>query len=319
VPGGKVISRLLNIAIAAGKRVRTETGISRGAVSISSAAAEFTTMQLQTPQYASAEVKAPKSLAESKIVIIGAGKMSRLLLVHLISQDVTAVTIVNRSKDRMEELQAEFPALQITMEPMEALWDVLETADVCYPCTAATTTIINPEPLNDVLNKRAQTNGGISKPLQIVDISVPRNVHPDCESFTSQYANQFYNYNVDHLQAVVNQNTCKRKKEILQAEEILKDELNKFQMWQQSLGAIPTIAKLQEKAEQLRQEEVLKAMKKFSTNLSNKDVELVEKITKGIVAKLLHGPMSHLRQQKESDATRMAIQQVQMAFQLSEH
>ncbi len=91
-------------------------------------------------------------------------------------------------------------------------------------------------------------------------------------------------------------------------------------MWQQSLGAIPTIAKLQEKAENLRREELNKALKKLTT-LSTKDIETVEKVTKGIVAKLLHGPMNHLRQQQQEgngDATRAAIEQVQKAFQLEQ-
>ena len=77
----------------------------------------------------------------------------------------------------------------------------------------------------------------------------------------------------------------------------------------------PTIAKLQEKAENMRLEELMKASKKLS-NLSAKDLEAVDRLSKGIIAKLLHGPMNHLRQQKEGDATRAAIQQVQQAFQL---
>ena len=96
---------------------------------------------------------------------------------------------------------------------------------------------------------------------------------------------------------------------------ILKEELSKFRLWQQSLGAIPTINRLQEKAETLRLEELSKASKKLS-NLSSKDLEAVDRLSKGIVAKLLHGPMNHLRQQKEGDATRAAIEQVQQAFQL---
>lgn len=308
-PGGKVVSRLFNIAIASGKRVRTETGISKGAVSVSSAAAEFTALQLRSPGYGSA---APKTLAEADIVLVGAGKMARLLLVHLVSQGVNKVTIVNRSPERMAELQAEFPTLAITMVGMESLWQTLATADVCYPCTASTSTIIDPAPLEAVLASRSA-----AKPLQLVDISVPRNVHPEVDHLAAKYPNMLHNFNVDHLHTVVQQNTCKRKKEILQAERILRDELEKFMMWQQSLGAIPTIAKLQEKAEAVRQEEVLKAMNKFSSGLSEKDMAVVEKVTKGIVAKLLHGPMNHLRQQKECDATRMAIQQVQQAFQLS--
>ena len=122
-------------------------------------------------------------------------------------------------------------------------------------------------------------------------------------------------YNVDHLKAVVEKNTAKRRREMLEAEGILREEMDKFRLWQQSLGAIPTIARLQEKAESMRQEELQKATKKLA-NLSPKDLEAVDRLSKGIVAKLLHGPMNHLRQQKEAESTRAAIQQVQQAFQL---
>lgn len=88
-----------------------------------------------------------------------------------------------------------------------------------------------------------------------------------------------------------------------------------IQLWQQSLGAIPTITRLQEKAETLRQEELNKASSKLSA-LSDRDLQVVDKVTRGIVAKLIHGPMHHLRQQTEGDATRAAILQVQQAFQL---
>jgi glutamyl-tRNA reductase len=106
-------------------------------------------------------------------------------------------------------------------------------------------------------------------------------------------------YNVDDLKSVVEKNTAKRKREILEAEFILKDELNKFRLWQNSLGAIPTIEKLKEKGENVRVEELSKISKKLSPNLSSKDFEIIEKVTKGIIAKLLHGPMSHLRQQND--------------------
>lgn len=89
----------------------------------------------------------------------------------------------------------------------------------------------------------------------------------------------------------------------------------KYRLWQQSLGAIPTIAKLQEKAETLRVEELQKASKKLA-NLSAKDLEAVDRLSKGIVAKLIHGPMSYLKQQKEADAARAAIAQVQQTYQL---
>jgi len=297
---GKVVARMLNTAVSAGKRVRSETGISKGAVSISSAAVEFTAMK------APSDCKI-KEVSEANIVIIGAGKMARLLLVHLQTQDVKEVTIVNRSPERVEELRTEFPDLKINLLLMDKMWDAIRDADVVYPSTAATTTIIDPEPLAECLKGRTKQGG-----VQFVDISVPRNVHPGCSEI-----NNVFSYNVDDLKAVVERNTAKRKREMVEAENILKEELSKFRLWQQSLGAIPTIAKLQEKAENLRLEELQKASKKLS-NLSPKDLEAVERLSKGIVAKLLHGPMNHLRQQKEGDATRVAIEQVKEAFLLEE-
>ena len=100
---GKVVSRLLNVAVTAGKRVRSETGISKGAVSISSAAAEFT--QFVIEETSEGHVK---DIADSKITIIGAGKMARLLLVHLQTQKVKEITVVNRSPGSVEVLRFYF-------------------------------------------------------------------------------------------------------------------------------------------------------------------------------------------------------------------
>lgn len=329
-PGGKVIARLLNAAVAAGKRVRSETGISKGAVSISSAAAEFTHWKLPT------DCHGKRELSEAKIVVIGAGKMARLLLVHLSSShQVRQVTLVVRSvhSENVRLLQAEFPDMAFQIVPMTDLYNTLVDADVVYPSTAAETPILLPDELRHTLNLRhtrqtrllsgethssSSVSSGVSSGvscsaemeteenasletatpathltglggLHIVDISVPRNVHPECASLPGVHA-----YNVDDLKQVVEKNTAKRKKEMLLAEKLLRDELWRFQTWQHALTAIPTITKLQEKAESYRQEEVNKVVHKWS-QLSPKDLSLVDKLTKGIVAKLLHGPMHHLR------------------------
>jgi len=295
---GKVIARMLNTAITAGKRVRSETGISKGAVSISSAAAEFTNWKIH-------EDLGINGIEDAKICILGAGKMARLLLVHLQTQGVKKVHIVNRSPDRVVALREEFPDLEIELSLMDKMWDVITDSDVVYPATYSSTTLIDPPELTEAISKRTKTNG-----IQFVDISVPRNVHADCENVEGVFS-----YNVDHLKAVVEKNTAMRRKEMVEAEIILREEMGKYIVWQQSLGAIPTIAKLQEKAEKLRQEELKKASNKLA-NLSPKDLEAVERLSKGIVNKLLHGPMNHLRQQKNADDTRLSIRQVQEAFQL---
>ena len=326
---GKVVSRLLNVAVTAGKRVRSETGISKGAVSISSAAAEFTQYVIKETSNGHID-----DIADSKITIIGAGKMARLLLVHLQTQKVTEITIVNRSPGSVEvcfclrqfyyllttlmshayvisfsthvkALREEFPGIEITYEPLSSMLDVIQESDVVYPSTASEDPIIFADDLKSCMDKRQRPGG-----IQFVDISVPRNVDASCVDVQGAYC-----YNVDNLKAVVEKNTAMRRREMVEAEFILREEQDKFRLWQQSLGAIPTIAKLQEKAEILRVQELEKVMKKLS-NLDAKDLDTVERLSKGIVAKLLHGPMTHLRQQKEGDGTREAIKQVQQAFQL---
>lgn len=294
---GKVVSRMLNTAISAGKRVRSETGIAKGAVSISSAAAEFTKMKLANDCNIDA-------MSEAEIVIIGAGKMARLLLVHLQTQGVGRVKIVNRSSARVEALREEFPDLELHYHSPEEMMAVVAAADVVFPATAATEPILHAAALHEALQGRARPGG-----LQLVDISVPRNVHADCDALEGVHS-----YNVDALKEVVARNTAMRRKEIQEAEKILVEEMRKYRAWQQSLGAVPTITALQQKAEALRLEEFAKATKKLS-GLSDKDQEAVERLSKGIVAKLLHGPMNHLRQQK-GDSTMAAIQQVKQAFQL---
>ena len=148
------------------------------------------------------------------------------------------------------------------------------------------------------------------KGLIFVDIAVPRNVHADCKSVEGVHC-----YNVDDLKTVVARNTEKRSEEISSAQVILREE-KKFNQWKLSQDAIPTISKLQDKAENLRAAEMKRMVNKLSKNVTERDVQLVEQLTKGIVAKLLHGPMSHLRCQKEACATHAAIDQVHRAFQL---
>uniref|UniRef100_A0A7S2V0V0 Glutamyl-tRNA reductase n=1 Tax=Fibrocapsa japonica TaxID=94617 RepID=A0A7S2V0V0_9STRA len=290
---GKVTSRMLNVAVSAGKRVRAETAISRGAVSISSAAVEFSNM------------RAPKDLnkdfLDSKLCIVGAGKMSRLLVTHMSSFGVKEVTLVNRNLDNAQALADEYPDVKFNIRPMTEMWDAVMESDIAYASTAATECIITKEGL---LQRQP------TKPLMLVDISVPRNVEQQCEEVESVFS-----YNVDNLKSVVARNTAMRRKEVLEAEDLLEEELQKFLGWQQSLQAIPTISSLQEKAEQMRAAEFGKATKKLS-DLSKKELQIVDKMTKGLVNKLLHGPMTSLRSSEGPEETRSTLAAVKAMFKL---
>lgn len=127
-------------------------------------------------------------------------------------------------------------------------------------------------------------------------------------------------YNVDDLKAVVAKNTSMRQKEMIEAEILLREETDSFCNWRESLAAIPTINQLQEKANSVREEELNKCTRKLSQNgeISDKEMEAVERLSRGIVNKLLHGPMSHLRSTDNSKDQQHAIKELSAMFRLQD-
>ncbi|CAM9453089.1 unnamed protein product [Phaeothamnion confervicola] len=300
---GKVVSRLLNTAVSAGKRVRAETSISRGAVSISSAAVEFSAMR------APADLKKP--FGECTLAIVGAGKMSRLLVVHMASLGIKKIILVNRSMPRCDELRAEFPDVEMDVRVgggEDDLAAAIAEADILYTSTSASGCIVTRPQLEKLAAGTAAGESG--RPVMFVDISVPRNVESACNDVEGVFA-----YDVDDLKMVVARNTALRRREMLEAEGILAEEQDKFRGWQQSLTAIPAISKMQEKFESMRAEEVRKAANKLSS-LSKKDLEVVEKLSKGIVNKMLHGPMSVLRAPEGPEEKRRTLKILKDMFKL---
>jgi len=297
--GGKVLSRLLNNALAAGKRVRSETAISKGSVSISSAAVELSemlsTQDLQLP------------FSEARLTAVGAGKMTRLLITHLASRGLEKITILNRSLGRPQELQEQFPDVDIEIKLMDDLWDVVGRSDIVYTATSCEDYVIDEQGLEE--------NGLASgRPLMLVDISVPRNINENCKKIRGVHA-----YNVDDLKAVVAKNTAMRQKEMIEAENLLRDEADAFGGWRESLSAIPTINQLQERANSFREMELDKCTRKLSNaNLNEKELEAVERLSRGIVNKLLHGPMAHLRKSESIEGKQAALKELNAMFRLEE-
>jgi len=127
-------------------------------------------------------------------------------------------------------------------------------------------------------------------------------------------------YNVDDLKAVVAKNTAMRQKEMIEAENLLREEAAMFCGWRESLSAIPTINKLQEKANSVREEELEKCTRKLSQNgnFSDKELEAVERLSRSIVNKMLHGPISHLRQSDNVNDQQQSIKELSEMFRLKE-
>lgn len=124
---------------------------------------------------------------------------------------------------------------------------------------------------------------------------------------------------MDDLKAVVAKNTAMRQKEMIEAENLLREEADSFIGWRESLSAIPTINQLQERADLFRTEELTKCTRKLSNaNLSEKEMEAVERLSRGIVNKLLHGPMSHVRKTESVEGKQNTLKELSAMFRLDD-
>jgi glutamyl-tRNA reductase len=288
---GPILNRLFKQAISAGKRVRTETSIGTGAVSISSAAVELAQMKMD-------------DFTGCRVAILGAGKMSRLLVQHLISKGANQITILNRSLQRSQDLANLFKETTLTLCNLSEMESVLASSDLVFTSTSAT------EPILDrVLLEPIVSNGSA---MTIIDIAVPRNVHTNVNELAAVRA-----FNVDDLKAVVAQNQESRRQMAMEAEALLEEELEAFDVWWRSLETVPTISSLRAKIETIREQELEKALSRLGTEFADKHQEVIEALTRGIVNKILHDPMVQLRAQQDIEARQRAMQSLQMLFNLA--
>ncbi|MBD2516995.1 glutamyl-tRNA reductase [Nostoc sp. FACHB-973] len=285
-----ILNRLFKQALTAGKRVRTETSIGTGAVSISSAAVELAQMKVA-------------NLAACRVVILGAGKMSRLLVQHLISKGAVQISIVNRSRERAQELAKQFAEQPIQIHTLSEMMTVIADSDLVFTSTSATEPILDRAKLEMVLEAQ--------RTLMLFDISVPRNVHADVNELANVQA-----FNVDDLKAVVAQNYESRRKIAQEAERLLEEEVEAFDVWWRSLETVTTISSLRNKVETIREQELEKALSRLGSEFAEKHQEVIEALTRGIVNKILHDPMVQLRSQQDVEARRRCMQTLQMLFNL---
>ncbi|MER3434147.1 MAG: glutamyl-tRNA reductase [Leptolyngbya sp. ERB_1_1] len=287
---GRVLNQLFKQGISAGKRVRTETSIGTGAVSISSAAVELAQMKVE-------------HLADQRVMIIGAGKMSRLLVQHLLSKGATNIVILNRSMDRARELANLFPDAPLRLLPIADMMDAIAQSDIVFTSTSSTEPILDRVNLEKVLDP--------NQPLMVIDIAVPRNVAADVNELTMVRA-----FNVDDLKAVVAQNQESRRQMAMEAEALLDEEAEAFEVWWRSLETVSTISCLRDKVEAIRAQELEKALSRLGTEFGDRHREVIEALTKGIVNKILHDPMVQLRSQQDIEARRQAMETLELLFNL---
>ena len=287
---GPILNQLFKHALKTAKRVRTETSIGTGSVSISSAAVELAQLKVH-------------SLSACRVTIVGAGKMSRRLVQHLLAKKATQISIVNRSVERAKELVSQFSEIQLPYYPLTKMMSVLADSDIVFTSTASIKPLLDRAKLELALKP--------NQPLMLFDISVPRNVDADVNELAHVQV-----FNVDDLKTVVSQNQESRRQMVKKAQALLDEELEAFCVWYRSLETFSTISCLRKKAETIREQELKKALSRLESEFAGKHQEVIEALTQRIVNKILHEPMVQLRSQQDLEALRLATRTLQMLFNL---
>ncbi len=297
---GPILNRLLTQSISAGKKVRSETNLGTGAVSISSAAVELA--QLKIGQ--SKGVDNLVSLKSENVLVVGAGRMSKLLITHLQAKGCERLTLLNRNIDRAKSLAKDFPDLEIIPECLTTLDKNIKLSSLVFTSTASD------KPFIDLLRLN---NLNINSLIRFIDIGVPRNISNNVKE------NNFVeSYDVDDLQEVVSRNQEFRKKIAKEAELLIKDEKALFLEWWASLEAVPVINKLRSDLEIIRKEELQKALSRMGPDFSARERKVVEALTKGIINKILHTPVTKLRSPQSRQERQASLKIVEKLFSLND-
>ncbi|KAL9271236.1 Glutamyl-tRNA reductase 1, chloroplastic-like protein [Drosera capensis] len=268
---GRNISGLFRHAITVGKRVRSDTKIAAGAVSVSSAAVELALMKLPESSHGVA-----------RMFVIGAGKMGKLVIKHLVAKGCTKMVVVNRSEEKVAAICEEMK----DYKPFSELHSSAAEADVIFTSTASEYPLFLKEHVESLLPACPEVGG-----LRLfIDISVSRNVGSCVDDLETARV-----FNVDDLKEVVTANKEERLRKAMEAQAIIEEETRQFEAWRDSLETVPTIKKLRAYAERIRITEVEKCLSKMGDDITMKQKKAIDDLSRGIVNKILHGPMQHLR------------------------
>jgi glutamyl-tRNA reductase len=264
---GALTNRLFHSAFATGKRVRAETGLGEGAVSVSYAAIALAK-------------KIFGHLKGRSVLIVGAGEMAKLTGVHLQAQEVKRMAIVSRTLATAQSLAARLGGEAV---PWDGLDDALAAADIVITATGAPDPVLGRTRVEEVMRPRR------SRPLFIIDIAVPRDVEAAVGNL-----DQVFLYNIDDLRTIVNENLARRGGELERAEAIVEEEVSRFTAWMQSRDIVPTVVALRRRFEAIRQSELTRLEPKLA-GLPPEARARVDEITRLIVEKLLLTPTEQLK------------------------
>ena len=272
---GTGLSRLFHHAMRTGRRARTETGISRHAVSVSYAAVEMARQVFG-------------GLEHSRVLVISAGEAGKLTARSLKDSGAAEVAVANRTPHRALALAKELGA---RVFDFDSIADALPQFDIVISATASTRYVLSADTVARAMEQRD------GRPLCLVDIAVPRDVDPESRKIPNVHL-----YDIDDLEAVSLANVAQRGKEVAHVQRIVDEEVDRFMGWVRGLRAVPVITALQHKVEKIRARELAKSLKRLP-NLSEEELGRIEALTSAIARKVLHDPILALKRQGERDGS----------------
>ena len=278
-------------AFTVAKRVRSETDIGESAVSVSYAAVELAR-------------KIFGSLSNRTIMIVGAGKMSELAARHLRRSGASHVFVTNRTHERAVEMAALFQGTPVEYTRFVSM---LPEVDIVITSSGAPHYILHKDEMQRVIAARR------NKPMFLIDIAVPRNVEPAVNDVDNVYL-----YDIDDLQEVVNSNLRERMKEADHAEDMVTEEVDRMMARMKVAEVTPTIVGLQEQLEQIRTAEIEKMRRKCGP-LTPEMEQAIEAMTRAIINKVAHGPISELRSHAGEPEGAHVVAAIRKAFHLQDH
>jgi glutamyl-tRNA reductase len=287
---GPLLNKAFHWAFGVGKRVRSETALGEGAVSVSFAAVSLAR-------------KIFGRLEGRRVLVVGAGEISALTAQHLRSHGVAEIVITSRTPAHAAALAADVGGRTV---PWDEMRQAMGGADIVVTATGSQRPIIFREDVEAVRGRRR------AEPLFIIDVAVPRDVDPAVTEIE-----QVFLYNVDDLRGIVQENLARRGAEIARAEAIIAEELTRFTTWQRSRRAIPTVVALRQRFDDIR----LAELKRLDSRLSGLPPEAkarIEEVTRLIVEKLLLEPTEQLKALPDEETQAVYTEAVNRLFRLGD-
>jgi glutamyl-tRNA reductase len=289
---GSNLSPLLDRAFAVAKRVRSETGISQSAVSVSYAAVELAR-------------KIFGDLTGKTVMIIGASKMGELAAKHLKRNGVASVLVTNRTFERAVEVAKVFEGAAI---PFEHFTDHIDRADIVISSTGAPHFVITKSMAEQIIRNRR------NKPVFFIDIAVPRDIDPSVNNLDNVFL-----YDIDDLQQVIDANMKERMKEAGRAEEIVDGEVRSFCIRMQARDVAPTIVLLRDTWEKVRRDEIerhRKLLKDLPADQQSAALGAIDQVTQSLMNKVLHHPVALLKEMSSDPQGEEVIKLLRKIFNI---